>query len=289
MAEVPGPQFQPEPEVRHLCEQLRALKRRTGLSYAALAAETGFSKSSWERYLNGKTLPPREAVAALARLGGEQPAMLVALWELAERAWRARDAAPVSPPPDPSPEPEPAPASSPPSSESAPPPGPARRRRRPRTGVLAGAAVAATVGLLATLGYVVHDPESSPVASSNPTSGPGASASPTGSCQGVSCTGGDPNVLCWYNARTLATRDAGGGRTVELRASDRCQAVWARLADARPGDVVWVETSDGRREPVESAANASVFTMMVGVDDPAELTRARACATLADGTERCTR
>ncbi|MFD6291639.1 helix-turn-helix domain-containing protein [Streptomyces sp. NPDC060205] len=47
---------------------LRELKQRSGLSLAQLANGTTFSKSSWERYLNGKSLPPRSAVVELCRL-----------------------------------------------------------------------------------------------------------------------------------------------------------------------------------------------------------------------------
>ncbi|MET9291218.1 DUF2690 domain-containing protein [Streptomyces sp. NPDC003077] len=78
---------------------LRRLRQSTGLSLAALADKTVYSKSSWERYLNGKKLPPRGAVEALCRLAGEHPGRLLALWELAEPAWagRARSAAPGAP------------------------------------------------------------------------------------------------------------------------------------------------------------------------------------------------
>lgn len=41
------------PEVRHFVDHLRRLKDGTGLSLAALGARTAYSKSSWQRYLNG--------------------------------------------------------------------------------------------------------------------------------------------------------------------------------------------------------------------------------------------
>ncbi|MFD8721654.1 helix-turn-helix domain-containing protein [Streptomyces sp. NPDC059629] len=74
-------------EARHLVEQLRLLKARTGLSLAGLARRTAYSKSSWQRYLSGDRLPPRGAAQVLCRLGGGDQARLLALWELAERAW----------------------------------------------------------------------------------------------------------------------------------------------------------------------------------------------------------
>ncbi|MET8244343.1 helix-turn-helix transcriptional regulator [Streptomyces sp. NPDC005202] len=44
---------------------MRQLKDRNGLSLKSLEAKTPFSRSSWERYLNGKQFPPRQALRAL--------------------------------------------------------------------------------------------------------------------------------------------------------------------------------------------------------------------------------
>ncbi|KOU71817.1 hypothetical protein ADK57_10555 [Streptomyces sp. MMG1533] len=74
-------------EARHLVEQLRGLKDRTGLSLAELARRTAYSKSSWQRYLSGTKQPPRGAVQALCRVAGADPARLLALWDLADPAW----------------------------------------------------------------------------------------------------------------------------------------------------------------------------------------------------------
>jgi len=63
--------------------ELRDLKERTGLSLAALAACTPYSKSAWHRYLNGSQRPPRSAVEALTGLVGADPAPVLALWEAA--------------------------------------------------------------------------------------------------------------------------------------------------------------------------------------------------------------
>ncbi|WP_217548327.1 XRE family transcriptional regulator [Streptomyces sp. GbtcB6] len=64
--------------------RLRELKERTGLSLAALAARTPYSKSAWHRYLSGDKRPPRPAVEALARLAGADPAAVLALCEVPE-------------------------------------------------------------------------------------------------------------------------------------------------------------------------------------------------------------
>ncbi|MGV9500457.1 helix-turn-helix domain-containing protein [Streptomyces sp. NPDC003642] len=74
-------------EARHLVEQLRSLKDRTGLSLAELARRTAYSKSSWQRYLSGAKQPPRGAVQALCRVAGAEQARLLALWDLADPTW----------------------------------------------------------------------------------------------------------------------------------------------------------------------------------------------------------
>ncbi|MGW7487955.1 peptidoglycan-binding domain-containing protein [Streptomyces sp. NPDC054786] len=90
-----------DPRVRHLVVQLRRLKDHSGLSLAALAARASYSKSSWERYLNGKKLPPRDAVAALARVCEADATRLLALHEVAAQAWNAERPEPAPPVPQP--------------------------------------------------------------------------------------------------------------------------------------------------------------------------------------------
>lgn len=65
------------------------------LTLAALASRTAYSRSTWERYLNGKRLPPREAVRALALLTDpEQVKPLLLAWEHATGAQAHRDSTP---------------------------------------------------------------------------------------------------------------------------------------------------------------------------------------------------
>ncbi|MFE6768109.1 peptidoglycan-binding protein [Streptomyces fimicarius] len=75
------------PPVRQLIVRLRGLKDRSGLSSRQLAARTGYSAKSWQRYLNGRSLPPQEAVAAMSRVCGEDPVRLLALHEIATERW----------------------------------------------------------------------------------------------------------------------------------------------------------------------------------------------------------
>ncbi|MFI0739631.1 DUF2690 domain-containing protein [Streptomyces sp. NPDC021100] len=76
-----------DPQVREFVEQLRRIVERNGMSVGAVADRTGYSKTSWERYLNGRLLPPRGATEALAEATGTDVGHLLTIWELAERAW----------------------------------------------------------------------------------------------------------------------------------------------------------------------------------------------------------
>lgn len=82
-----------DPAVAELVVQLRKSKDRGGLSLQKLAAGTGYSVSSWERYLGGRSLPPREAVEALAATTGADAEWLLALYDRAADAHRNRQTA----------------------------------------------------------------------------------------------------------------------------------------------------------------------------------------------------
>ncbi|MFC9247272.1 helix-turn-helix domain-containing protein [Streptomyces sp. NPDC057136] len=97
------------PHVHQLIVRLRRLKDRSELSTRQLAAKTGYSARSWQRYLNGRTLPPRKAVEAMARIGGDDPTRLLVLREIAAERWvegcvvtaGAPESAPSTPAPTP--------------------------------------------------------------------------------------------------------------------------------------------------------------------------------------------
>ncbi|AZM60793.1 MULTISPECIES: peptidoglycan-binding protein [unclassified Streptomyces] len=75
------------PQVVQLIVRLRRLKDRSGLTTRQLAARTGYSAKSWQRYLNGRSLPPRETVEALARITDDDPDRLLVLHEIAAERW----------------------------------------------------------------------------------------------------------------------------------------------------------------------------------------------------------
>lgn len=157
------------PEVRHLVEQLRRLKDRTGLSLVALGSRTAYSKSSWQRYLNAQQPPPREAVLALCRVAGVDGARPAAGWELAVKVWpRAAEAAgsgsagaaevpgAAAPEPSPTDSPTDSPTGAPPSVPVlAPVAAPAARRPAPSWRLVACSALAVIALLLVSLLWIV--------------------------------------------------------------------------------------------------------------------------------------
>ncbi|MGZ3100996.1 DUF2690 domain-containing protein [Streptomyces sp. H62] len=76
-----------DPQIKEFTSQLRRLVDRSELGIASVADATGYSKTSWERYLNGRLLAPKGAIVALAEVTGTNPVHLTTMWELAERAW----------------------------------------------------------------------------------------------------------------------------------------------------------------------------------------------------------
>ncbi|WP_329041889.1 peptidoglycan-binding protein [Streptomyces sp. NBC_00178] len=119
------------PHVHQLIVRLRRLKDHNELSTRQLAAKTGYSAKSWQRYLNGRSLPPREAVEVLARLEGDDPARLLVMHEIAAQRWAEGGVVTAGTPEDRSAAPEPAPTARHP------------HRRHLRAAVTAGAVVTA--------------------------------------------------------------------------------------------------------------------------------------------------
>ena len=74
-----------DPQVREFASQLRRLVDRSGLSIAAVADRTGYSKTSWERYFNGRNAPPAPRRRGPRRGDRHPQHHLTAMWELAER------------------------------------------------------------------------------------------------------------------------------------------------------------------------------------------------------------
>ncbi|WP_053161166.1 helix-turn-helix domain-containing protein [Streptomyces caatingaensis] len=262
-------------ECAALAGELRALRERTGLSLAALAGRTPYSKSSWERYLNGKTVPPRQAVEALCGLAGEPAGRLVALWELAEQRWSGRSA--------------PVPAAAPPAEAAA----PVKVRRRPvRAYAVVGAVLAAALAaVLLSLVPGRHASGGAPPGGAPPSASYEQSWAP--GCAGADCEGADPQEMgCGAQgmAVTLQRRRLAGGQEIAIRYAERCGAVWAKASHLRIGDRVELSLpgADPKRVRAASRRDTEVYlsTAMTATKEPFA---ARVCFDAAgdDGGPEC--
>ncbi|MET7850515.1 helix-turn-helix transcriptional regulator [Streptomyces avermitilis] len=61
-----------EQDRERVAGEMRRLKEVSGLSFSKLAARTHYSRSSWERFLNGKKPVPRAAVEQFASALGDE-------------------------------------------------------------------------------------------------------------------------------------------------------------------------------------------------------------------------
>ncbi|MDW4908011.1 DUF2690 domain-containing protein [Streptomyces sp. ADMS] len=265
-------------ERTRLTVALRELRARTGLSLAALSERTAYSKSSWERYLNGKSLPPRQAVQDLCRVANEPGGRLLALWEIAESDWSGRAAVPAPAADEPRP---PRPQE---------PPRPLETRRpRGRGGrlmVVLASAYTVIVGGVALVLVLPPDreaPEDEPLSASAP-----FSLAPQ--CHGTACEGRDPmRLICGISPESLTTYRTATGARVELRYSEKCGASWARTWGTRIGDRVEVTaggpTHDVRVED-RTDTETYVFTEMTAAH-PGSTVRACFMPASADGEREC--
>ncbi|MET8703041.1 helix-turn-helix transcriptional regulator [Kitasatospora sp. NPDC004723] len=97
MDHVPLSGGTPKGPADRLCEELQSLKSSSGLTYARISERTHYAKSSWERWVNGKQFPPRDAVERIAAVCQADERRLLELWTLAE-ACRTPAAAPGAAP-----------------------------------------------------------------------------------------------------------------------------------------------------------------------------------------------
>ncbi|GCD99117.1 helix-turn-helix domain-containing protein [Embleya hyalina] len=283
----------PAPECAALAEGLRELRARTGLSLAALAERTAYSKSSWERCLNGRTPVPRHAVEALCAIAGEPTGRLLALWELADAEWsgRARQARPSGPPapspPSPSlPTPAPVPTVATGSTGST---GASGVQRRPRRGwlfvlVATGVAAAAIASIPVLTAPRSHDAGPPPILRS-------PVLDPAPGCRADSCDGRDPDEMsCGLPGRDDslgAQHHTATGTRVEVRYSSVCAAAWGRIWHSKVGDTIEISALGTRPQRFvvthTTDTDAYRFTPMIGA--PAR-TGLRLCFIPAGDTSR---
>lgn len=268
-------------EHTRLFAALRELRAGAGLSLVALAERTAYSKSSWERYLNGKSLPPRQAVQELCRLANEPDGRLLALWEIAESHWSGRAAAPApAPTADESPRPDP--------QEASPPAGTERRHlRRGKLLVVLASAYTVIVGGAAALLFLLLPDSKAQEDEALPASVPFSLAP---QCHGAACEGRDPmRLICGLGPDTLASHRTATGAHVELRYSKKCGASWARIWGTEIGDRVDVTAggpTHGVRIRNKDDAATFIYTEMTEVR-PGSTVRACFRPPAADGEREC--
>ncbi|MEU3506373.1 DUF2690 domain-containing protein [Streptomyces longwoodensis] len=283
----------PSPPGARLAAVLRELKARTGLSLAQLADATTFSKSSWQRYLNGGSLPPRSAVVELCRLAGEPADHPLALLGIARTDRTSPDTEPAAteppvPPGSPAGEGtgsrleaqspattptdttasgtapiDPAPADTAPTH---PAPAP-HRRATPLIALASLLALALALGGLALLHLPLpHRTQAQPV--------PTPAASTSGPlCRHRSCRGKDPlTTRCGAGPQTLAEHETATGAWIQIRYNPVCGASWARMWGAALGDRVEFRVGGthgqlhGARVTNRTEADTYVHTLMSAVD-----------------------
>ncbi|MFE5403237.1 DUF2690 domain-containing protein [Streptomyces sp. NPDC056580] len=268
-------------DVRQLVTELRTLKIRSGLSLTALAERTPYSKSSWERYLNGKTLPPRQAVTVLGQLSDAEPARLAALWELANAAahdQRAGGRRPAPPAPRTEPPVDPTEAAPPSSDEG-------RRRLRLDARLLWAAALLLALLLVGAAVVLVNGDSSAGTARAAVSETEPGGRQADVNCFADSCAGKDPKEAgCGGDAWTAALTKV-QQVYVELRYSDACRAAWARISWGRPGDIARIVGPRNSTHQNKVHYDTDAYSAMLAAPTPSAV---KACAVLTSGRHGCT-
>ncbi|MFF7051607.1 DUF2690 domain-containing protein [Streptomyces griseorubiginosus] len=276
------PSAQSPPGAR-LAAVMQELRQRTGLSLTQLAAATTYSRSSWERYLNGKSLPPRSAVKELCHLAGEPADHALALLDIA-RTQRTDGSTPTegsssgdaSAPTTPiTVEPTRTPART----------GMAGRLRRADVVTALASTCAVVIGAL----VLINLP--SPHRRAAPPSSPPATA--TGAlCSRSTCHDKDPlTTRCGADPLTLAEHETATGAWIQIRYSRPCGTSWARMWGAAVGDRVEITTGGSHgshhsaRVTTPRQADTYVHTLMSPISSG---TTVRACfSPAAGGRKEC--
>lgn len=308
-----------EPSGRQqLASEMRRLKERSGLSYGRLAAQTHYSRSSWERFLNGKQLPTTVAVEEFARAMGADTGSLL---DLLERAGEAMDpdadpgpdenAGPV-PAPGPVPVPVPVPSvQGGPEDELVPPGrrlGPSGRWRLSssrgwkerawnahvrRAGLIgAGALIGCLITVVAIDTGMVRGVAA---ASHSPQAGGGSSASNAANlsrqsrpsppnarpgCHEDTCLRRDPQAKdCQWDA-TTARETWLRGMHIELRYSAACGSVWGRVENGAVGDSVTIKDKYGLGLSATIRVDRDTYTSMLAVTSEAPPSSVTVCGAI---------
>ncbi|WP_343238794.1 helix-turn-helix domain-containing protein [Streptomyces sp. SID8374] len=264
-----------------LAAQLRSLRMRRGLTLSALAKRTSYSRSSWERYLNGKALPPATAITEFAAAVGVPAAALLRQREQEQDGRRPETGS--TPPtretaaPDKDVPPETSGREG--SAEAAPPVDKPPRSRAFGTRTTLVSTISACTALVAGIligGWIFGGTEAEGQNREKAAGEP--------QCLEFECRDKDSQRTgCHIGAWTAAA--TWSGRTyIELRYSPRCRSAWARITDAHVDDTARVEGPRGARNERSVTYENDTYSPMVEAPYPAS---ARACGVIR-GEETCT-
>ncbi|MCX0247369.1 helix-turn-helix domain-containing protein [Streptomyces drozdowiczii] len=263
--------------------EMRRIKEGAQLSFGGLADRTHYSRSSWERFLNGKQLPTPVAVEQLAAVAGTPPEPLLDLL--------ARAGAPVT---------APVPvvagrttgahtaAGDTAAGDRAPGerPGVSWRRRCAVIGYIAAGALMGSVatGLLSPyLAGAAQGPDPAKTRTeSKKAGGQGADLVPRAGdievkCTSDACWRNDPQAMeCQWDAKTAKSTYL-RGMQIELRYSAACQAVWGRIEGGAVGDKVIIKDARGMELDAFIRFEHDSYTKMLGVSEDAPLDAMSVC------------
>ncbi|MFG2568058.1 helix-turn-helix domain-containing protein [Streptomyces sp. NPDC048567] len=265
--------------------EMRRIKEGAQLSFGGLADRTHYSRSSWERFLNGKQLPTPVAVEQLAAVAGTPPEPLLDL--LARAGAPVTDPMPVAAGRD-----RPTvthTAAGDPAAEGRTPggrPGISWRRRCAVIGYIAAGALMGSVatGLLSPyLAGADRSPDAARTRTeSKKASGQGADLVPGAGdikvkCTADTCWRNDPQAMeCQWDAKTAKSTYL-RGMQIELRYSAACQAVWGRIEGGAVGDKVIIRDARGMELDAFIRFEHDSYTKMLGVSKEAPLDSMSVC------------
>ncbi|MFI5668569.1 helix-turn-helix domain-containing protein [Streptomyces sp. NPDC051704] len=282
-----------------LFAEMRRIKDASQLSYNRLADKTHYSRSSWERFLNGKQVPTRIAVEEFAAAAGADPEPLLVLLELAV----VRDEAPAEEPAVRAPErPRPGTSVKPTAARTGPDPDPATEGAvlagrfawskilRTAAGVLAGALLGSllTAFLIEPAGAgTAHD--STAVAKGSPSATP-AQSRPSGpvkvGCKSDTCMRREPQAEdCQWDAVTVRQTFL-RGMSIQLRYSEACQAVWGRVENGNIGDTVMIQDKRSSSDEATIRMEHDTYTRMLAVTPDATWETITICGAIPSQKEQ---
>ncbi|MGW4702867.1 DUF2690 domain-containing protein [Streptomyces sp. NPDC004285] len=261
--------------VKDLAGELLALKKASGSSFVQLSEKTHYAKSSWERWVNGKQFPPRDAVERLARLCETDPAPLLALWDEED----ARRSAPES---EAGEEPEGREEAGDEAGDGRADGAATSRRRR----VLWASVVLAVLLVAGSLLYAAFSDSGEPKDAPRPKPVVTVAGPATG-CTLTGCEGRDPKKMnCGADAVTVRTGSIPKDLVIELRYSRACKAAWGRISFAQVGATVVVNNSDGAAQADVVHFDRDVYTPLIAAPDDGSVW---VCAALPkDARRSCT-